>query len=532
MPLTLKRNMLVTLNIETDSVRVVVCQGRRVRRWGTVPLESGLVREGLLTQPDAVGQAVKHLLSSLRVNGDRLVAGLSGFHAVPRVFTLPRIPRKLLEKAVIQEAKVAMPFSLEEAYLSWQTFAPDNGHQQVFALGIPRELLDAEVKALSQAGVTLRSMGLKPMALARAVNKKDAIIVNIEPDSLEITLVLHTAPQVIRSLPLRDDGQGQKVSTEQIAEEVERTLKFYESSHQDTPLETGLPLVLTGQLSQDEALARDLAERLDRPVEPFAPPIRYPSHFPLAYYAVNIGLALTPSLLARDKVLNLNILPAAYRPKGPPLKQMAFVGGLAVAFGLLYPLYQVATGAQAETRRLESQAAQVGSRMDLRRLELKGSGELTASLKEKQAKKASMEEQLVSLVQGKRQFPAILDTAAHRTLPTGARLTQLTQKQADLVKKEEITLPPAPKGTPAAPKAYIVRTTRQLDLSLKGRADSYDTALLYVENLKASEAFSRVWLDNATLDDNGVQFSIKALKEELLSETRVQEAKPQASTKK
>ncbi|MBU2009538.1 MAG: pilus assembly protein PilM [Chloroflexi bacterium] len=530
MPVILNRNMLVTLNIETDSVRVVVCQGRRVRRWGTVPLESGLVREGLLTQPEAVGQAVKHLLSSLRVNGDRVVAGLSGFHAVSRVFTLPQIPRKLLEKAVIQEAQVAMPFSLEEAYLSWQTFAPSNGHQQVFALGIPRELLDAEVKALSQAGVSLRSMGLKPMALARAVNKKDAIIVNIEPDSLEITLVLETAPQVIRSLPLRADGQGQKVDTEQVAEEVERTLKFYESGHQDTPLQAALPLVLTGQLSQDEALARDLAERLDRPVEPFAPPIRYPSHFPLAYYAVNIGLALTPSLLARDKVLNLNILPAAYRPKGPPLKQMAFVGGLAVAFGLLYPLYQVTTAALAETRRLESQAAQAGSQIDLRRLEQKGSAALMASLKAKQAKQVNMEEQLASLVQGKRQFPAILDTAVHRTLPAGATITQLTQKQADLVKKEVITPPPAPKGAPAAAKTTITRTTRQLDLSLKGKADSYDTALLYVENLKASGAFSRVWMESATLDDNGVQFSIKAQKEELLSETRVQEAT--ASTKK
>ncbi len=518
--------MLVTLNIETDSVRVVVCQGRRVRRWGTVPLESGLVREGLLTQPEAVGQAVKHLLSSLRVKGDRLVAGLSGFHAVPRVFTLPRIPRKLLEKAVIQEAKVAMPFSLEEAYLSWQTFAPANGQQQVFALGIPRELLDAEVKALSQAGVRLRSMGLKPLALARAVNKKNAIIVNIEPDTLDITLVLQTAPQVIRSLPLKGDGQGQKVSTEQVAEEVEKTLKFYESGHQDTPLESHLPLVLTGQLSQDEALARDLAERLERPVEAFAPPIRYPSHFPLAYYAVNIGLALTPSLLARDRVLNLNILPAAYRPKGLPLKQAAFVGALALAFGLLYPLYQVTTGALAETNRLQSQAAQVGSQMELRRLEQKSSGELMASLKEKQAKKANMEEQLASLGQGTRQFPAILDTA-HRTLPASASILQLTQKQSDVVKKEETTPTPAPKGTPAAAKAFIVRTTRQLDLSLKGTADSYETALLYVENLKASGAFSRVWLENANQDAQGIQFSIKALKEELLSET-----KPQASTKK
>jgi len=523
--------MLVTLNIETDSVRVVVCQGRRVKRWGTVPLESGLVREGLLTQPEAVGQAVKHLLSSLRVSGDRLVAGLSGFHAVPRVFTLPRIPRKLLEKAVLQEAKGAMPFSLEEAYLSWQTFAPANGQQQVFALGIPRELLDAEVKALSQAGVSLRSMGLKPLALARAVNKKDAIIVNIEPDSLDITLVTETIPQVIRSLPLKGNGQGQQVSTEQVAEEVERTLKFYESGHQDTPMETALPLVLTGQLSQDEALARALTERLERPVEAFAPPIRYPSHFPLAYYAVNIGLALTPSPLSRGRGLNLNILPEAYRPKGLPLKQAALLGGLAVAFGLLYPLYQVTSGALAETQRLQSQATQVGHKMDLRRLEQKRFGELTASLSEKQAKKESIEKQLAYLDQGRRQFPIILDTIAHRTLPAGTSILSLTQKQSDVVKKEETTPAPAAKGTPAA-KTFIVRTTRQLELSLKGTADSYETALLYVENLKASGAFSRVWMESANQDAQGViQFSIRALKEELLSETRVQQTAA-SSTKK
>jgi type IV pilus assembly protein PilM len=522
--------MLVTLNIETDSVRVVVCQGRRVRRWGTVPLESGLVREGLLTQPEAVGQAVRHLLSSLKVNGDKLVASLNSFHAVPRVFTLPRISHKLLEKAVLQEARAAMPFSLDEAYLSWQTFAPTDGQQQVFALGIPRELLDAEVKALSQAGVSLRSMDLKPLALARAVNRKDAIIVNLEPDSLDITLVLETAPQVIRSLPLKGNGQGQQVNTDQVAEEVERTLKFYKSSHQDTPSEAALPLVLTGQLSQDETLAEALTERLERPVEAFAPPVRYPSHFPLAYYAVNIGLAMTPSLLARGRVLNLNILPQAYRPKAPPLKQMAILGGLVVAFGLLYPLYQVSTGALAETRRLQSQAAQIGSQLDVHVTEQRKFNTLTASLSGKQATKQEIENELASLAQGRRQFPAILDTTAHQTLPAGASILQLTQRQSDVLTKQDTTATPATKGTTAA-KAYIVTITRQVNITLKGHADSYDTAFQYVDNLKNSGAFSTVWMENASTDADGIQFSIRAVKEDVLSETTVQQTTA-TSTKK
>ena len=40
--------VVVSLNIEADSIRALVTQGKRVSRWGSLPLEPGLVKDGLV----------------------------------------------------------------------------------------------------------------------------------------------------------------------------------------------------------------------------------------------------------------------------------------------------------------------------------------------------------------------------------------------------------------------------------------------------------------------------------------------------
>jgi len=141
--------VVVSLSIEADSVRALVTQGRRVSRWGSLPLEPGLVKDGLVAHTEEVGAAIRQLLDSLKVKGPT-ATGMSGFHSVHRFLTLPHMPRDLMEKAVLKEASGIMPLSLEEAYFSWQFLFTKDGQDQVFALSVPRELLDAQVQALRQ----------------------------------------------------------------------------------------------------------------------------------------------------------------------------------------------------------------------------------------------------------------------------------------------------------------------------------------------------------------------------------------------
>jgi len=66
-----------------------------------------------------------------------------------------------------------------------------DGPQQVQVLGVPRDVLDSEVMALRAAGVNPRILDLKTMALVRAVNREQALILNIESTSFDTVVVVN-----------------------------------------------------------------------------------------------------------------------------------------------------------------------------------------------------------------------------------------------------------------------------------------------------------------------------------------------------
>ena len=54
---------VTTLHIEGSSVRLLAVRGGQVTQWGTEPLEPGLVQEGVVADPRAVGERIESLLA-------------------------------------------------------------------------------------------------------------------------------------------------------------------------------------------------------------------------------------------------------------------------------------------------------------------------------------------------------------------------------------------------------------------------------------------------------------------------------------
>jgi len=489
--------VVVSLSIEADSVRALVTQGRRVSRWGSLPLEPGLVKDGLVAHTEEVGAAIRQLLDSLKVKGPA-VTGMSGFHSVHRFLTLPHMPRDLMEKAVLKEASGIMPLSLEEAYFSWQFLFTKDGQDQVFALSVPRELVDAQVQAIIHGGTRASSMDLKPLALARAAYQKDAIIVSLEADSLDIVLVVGAIPQAMRSIPMRLGDPRRAGREDQVVEEVERTLKYYQASHPESPLDLSLPLVLVGQLAQDEALAGAIVSRLGRPLAPLSPPLSYPSHLPLPVYAVNLGLAMKtlslPSLNGQEGNLhpiNLNILPPVYQLPRRTMVQVAAMPGVLLAFALLLPLYQFTTGTVRGTGQAQEQLQRLQQQLQVRRISERRIDELSKTLEAQMARKAELQLRLNSLGEGRKSFSRSLSVAARDALPPGAHLIS-----TNFSRKERVV-----KGKPLGYDTM---------LSLSGEAPDSATVFQFSNNLKASNRFRQVWVESIVQKPNGLEFNIKA----------------------
>ncbi len=281
---------VTTLNIEGSSIRLLTAKGNSVQRWAETPLEPGLVRDGLILDPRGVGTGIDGLFASRGVPKQRVMTCLTGLRAIPREITLPRIPTGQIEGAVRREARREMPLPLDDLYLSWQVLDQQGGQTRVYVLGVPRDLLDAQVEAIRAAGIKPHVMDLKPLALIRAVNEKEAIIADLEQHSLDVIIVVDDVPAIMRTIALGVESNEDKVR--RLVEELRRTVKFHDDSHRERPLDPNTPIYLTGGLMTDTSVVEAIKVMSTRPVMIPTPPLTCPPDMPVPTFMVNIGLAL------------------------------------------------------------------------------------------------------------------------------------------------------------------------------------------------------------------------------------------------
>ena len=374
---------VVTLDIDSTAIKLLEIRGGAVRKWAALSFEPGDGEGEVVPNEKTLGTMVKQLMASNDIKARKVVASISGLYSVSRVLPESNLPpAPTTQEAVLEMAKEIMPLSGDRTYLSWQTMAAGEGERLVLTVGVPRHLLDNEVRALKAVGINPHIVELKTMALTRAVNKAQALILNIEPSSFDIIIVVNGVPEIMRTIARQpdslttEDAKDAVDAVEHLAAALETTVDFYNSHHLETPVEPTIPLFITGQMSTDITLVEKLQARLDHPVEPLAPPVEYPAYLPISQYAVNIGLALRKTASFENSgqggplPLEINLLPESYRPWRPTARLLYSFAVMVMALALLFPLFQITSEATARTANLQTKFDVLNNQLTLMKLEI------------------------------------------------------------------------------------------------------------------------------------------------------------------
>jgi Tfp pilus assembly PilM family ATPase/Tfp pilus assembly protein PilN len=340
-----------TLCISNSCIRILTVKGKRIYRWGSAALPEGLVRDGLITQPQAVADAINSLFKSLKIPREKVIVSISGLSFTYRFQNLPRIKPDSLDEAIRRGAKKDISIPLNELYLSWQFLTAHEEEQIYFILGVSRHLIDALAKTLETAGIEPYLMDIQPLALARAANHGSAIIVNLEPESYDIIIIADGIPMVIHTIIPRGKGAILEDNINRLADEISKATTFYQSNHPGNNLDDATSLLLTGELADNEDTKTLLQSMTKYRVEILNPAMEYPQDLPTNLYSTNIGLVLKkiPGKKAdREEAVkfhdvNINLFEEKYRKAKPPRTTTAYIitsAVLAIAVILLYPLYQ------------------------------------------------------------------------------------------------------------------------------------------------------------------------------------------------
>jgi hypothetical protein len=139
------------------------------------------------------------------------------------------------------------------------------------------------------------------LALIRAAALTTGIIANVEPDSLDLMVVVEQRPEIIRTIPLPQLILSPSISLDIIADEVYRTAKFYDDSHKEAPLPSRAPVILSGELPAELPIEAAIGERSGRPVLLGQVELDHSADFPLSAYLSTAGLLLKHGLGIRRR---------------------------------------------------------------------------------------------------------------------------------------------------------------------------------------------------------------------------------------
>lgn len=281
---------VVSLSVEGTNLRVLTMAGKSVETWFSVPLNPVFLREGYVANSAGLSEAIGKALKARGVGGGRAVCALTSLGSVHRIISAPQMARKDLANIVPRELRRAA-INLDNYSVTWQVLPGKSGTLQVYIIGVPREPLVAFVETLRLAGIKPVAVDVKPLALARAVNRRNAIIAHGERDTIELAIVVDNVPVLMRSVYLGAETTPPQVAA-RLADELERTLDFYNGTNSAAQLPSDIPIYVTGEVAAYPRFAENLTSALARNIAVLEPPLKLPEDLPAHLFAVNIGLVL------------------------------------------------------------------------------------------------------------------------------------------------------------------------------------------------------------------------------------------------
>jgi len=170
----------VGLTIEPGRIaaaRVSVNGSIRIEGGGWAELEPGIVRDGEVSEPEALAQALRELWADHKDLDKKLRIGVANSRIVVRTLLLPPITDpKQLAAAVQFQAGDAIPMPIADAILDYHEVGtvetPDGPRQRVILVAARRDMINDMLAAVRAAGLKPSAIDLSAFGMIRALERQ------------------------------------------------------------------------------------------------------------------------------------------------------------------------------------------------------------------------------------------------------------------------------------------------------------------------------------------------------------------------
>jgi type IV pilus assembly protein PilM len=258
----------VGLDIDGRYIAAAQVVDGRVTRAASQNLPEGVVRDGEVVDPDALGQHLKSFAAATGLPRN-VRLGVVNQQIVVRVVELPRIEDDNQRDAAVRfQASEAIAMPLDEAVLDHQVAGFTTAHDgtprmQVVLVAARRKMIDSLIGAVKSAGLRVDGIDLDAFALVRALattgeesGEEEARVFCHLAGITNLAIAVGSTCYFTRPLSAvwDDEDAGSK-----LADEIRLSIDYYMTQPEAKPV---VEVVLSGPGSSEQELSDSLETHL------------------------------------------------------------------------------------------------------------------------------------------------------------------------------------------------------------------------------------------------------------------------------
>lgn len=218
---------VVCVDLGRDRMAVVELADRAVVRWFSRPLAEGALQNGAPVDPTLLGGVLRQSLALAGVEGRRARIALPDEAAVSRMIKLPAMPRRDLVRTMRYEAERHVPFPIQRARWSWDVLRHGQDEIRVYLVAAWQDVVDLYAEMARAAGLEPEVLEPRAIAVARAIGRDEALLVDAGRRRLHLTLYVGGQPVLVDEIA---SGPDLRERREALSRLLQRAFRHQSSS--------------------------------------------------------------------------------------------------------------------------------------------------------------------------------------------------------------------------------------------------------------------------------------------------------------
>jgi hypothetical protein len=254
-------------------------------RCGEAAAPEGAIEGGRVLNATVLGQALKQLLARSEITTTRALIAASDAIASFRVVVFAK---DASDSEVDAAVRSQLPVGSARMALRQVEVRTGLDERTVYATAWDRSLVQAIAETARHAGLDPVVVDLKSLCVARAIEAKSCILLDVSSESNEVVLIDEHVPRVWHTFKVEAEGE----LAESLASGLKPVLSFYKRRAGNTGFGPDSPILVRSEQALPTLMSGRLERLTGHPVLPLPSPARIPPEVRYSPYLTCIGLVM------------------------------------------------------------------------------------------------------------------------------------------------------------------------------------------------------------------------------------------------